>query len=168
MLKTLAAPLGKITPDSMRAQMHLSGKQGDQLDRIVLAGKKVMFSKESHQLMLKQLDGPGTIAQKIGQGVAGLIALLWQESHQSLPPQLLIPAGMVLVAIAADFLNQSGQQVTDQDIGQATEAMVTAVLHAGGVNPDKVAEIGASAGKPGAKIVPAKPTAAEAKPGVAA
>ena len=154
------SPAGKLSPESIKAQMHLNGNQGAQLDRIVLAGKKVMFDKSSHKMMLEQLDGPGTIAQKLGQGVAGLIALLWQESKQSLPPQLLIPSGMILVAVAADFLRQAGQDVSDQDIGQAIEAMVTAVLHAGGVDPDKLAEIGARGGKP--SDITAAPEAAPA------
>ena len=88
MLKTTTdapkASAGKITPDSVRGDLHLNPKQGAQLDRIVLAGKRVMFSKESHAMMLEQLDGPGTLAQKLGQGVAGLIALLWQEDLRDL------------------------------------------------------------------------------------
>ena len=85
MLKA-ATPVGKITEQSVTAQLHLTPQQAQQMQRIVLAGKKVLFSKESHHLMLKELDGPGTISQKIGQGVAGLIGLLWQESKNSLPP----------------------------------------------------------------------------------
>lgn len=145
MLQTASG--GKITEQSMTAQMHLTPQQTPQLQRIVLAGKKVLFSKESHQLMLKELDGPGTISQKIGQGVAGLMGLLWQESKQSLPPNLLIPAGMILVVTVADFLRQAGQQITDQDIGGAIEAMTTAILHASGVDPDKLAAMGENAGK---------------------
>lgn len=157
MLKT-PGNAGKISPDSIRSQLHLNGNQGDQLDRIVLAGKKVMFSQQSHKLMLDQLQGPGTMGQKLGQGVAGLLALLWQESKNSLPPNLIIPAGMVLVAVAADFLRQAGQDVSDQDIAQGIEAMTTALLHATGVDADKVASIAASGGaKPGAK--PAAKTA---------
>ena len=75
------------------------------------------------------------------------MALLWQESKQSLPPQLLIPAGMVLVAVAGDFLRQAGEPVTDQDIGGGIEALVTALLQAGGVDPEKVAQIGERGGK---------------------
>ena len=140
------APAGKTSPAAIRAGLHLDAKQGAQLDRIVLAGKKVLFSKQSHQMMLKELEGPGTLAQKLGQGVAGLMALLWQESKQSLPPQLLIPAGMVLVAVAGDFLRQAGEPVTDQDIGGGIEALVTALLQATGVDPDRVAEMGGKAG----------------------
>lgn len=138
-------PTSKTSPEAIRAGMHLTGNQGAQLDKIVLAGKKVMFSKESHHLFLDQLDGPGTIAQKLGQGVAGLMGLLWQESKRSLPPQLLIPAGMVLVSVAADFLKKGGMDVTDQDIAGGIEALVTALLQAGGVDPDKLADIGAGA-----------------------
>jgi len=140
-------PGGKTSPDAIRAGLHLTGNQGAQLDKIVLAGKKVMFSEQSHKMFLEQLDGPGTIAQKLGQGVAGLMALLWQESRQSLPPQLLIPGGMVLVAVAADFLRKGGMEVADEDVAGGIEAMVTALLQAGGVDPDKMAEIGARGGK---------------------
>lgn len=141
------APAGKTSPEAIRAGLHLSGNQGAQLDKIVLAGKKVMFSEQSHKMFLEQLDGSGTVAQKLGQGVAGLMGLLWQESRQSLPPQLLIPAGMVLVAVAADFLRQGGMDVTDEDVAGGIEALVTALLQAGGVDPEKMAEIGARGGK---------------------
>ena len=96
------APAGKTSPEAIRAGLHLQPKEAAQLDRIVLAGRKVMFAKQSHKMFLEQLDGPGDIAQKLGQGVAGLMGLLWQESRRSLPPQLLIPGGMVLVAVAAE------------------------------------------------------------------
>ena len=141
------APAGKTSPEAIRAGLHLQPKEAAQLDRIVLAGRKVMFSQQSHKLFLDQLDGPGTLAQKLGQGVAGLMGLLWQESKQSLPPQLLIPAGMVLVSVAADFLRKGGMDVTDQDVAGGIEALVTALLQAGGVDPDKVAEIGARGAK---------------------
>lgn len=142
-----AASAGKTSPEAIRAGLHLDPKQAAQLDRMVLAGKKVMFSEQSHKMFLEQLDAPGTVAQKLGQGVAGLMGLLWQESRQSLPPQLLIPAGMVLVAVAADFLRQGGMDVTDEDVAGGIEALVTALLQAGGVDPEKMAEIGARGGK---------------------
>ena len=53
----------------------------------------------------------------------------------------------VLVAVAADFLRKGGMDVTDQDVAGGIEALVTALLQAGGVDPDKVAEIGARGAK---------------------
>ena len=143
-------PKGKITQQSVRENMHLTPQQAQQLDRIVLAGKKVMFSEKSHRRMLEQLQGPGTIDVKLGQGIAGLMGLLMQESKGSLPHNLLIPAGMILLVVAAEFLRKMGTAVTDQDIGAAVHAMTTAMLHAAGVDPDKVAaagERGAGGGK---------------------
>lgn len=141
------APKGGTSPEAIRAGLHLSGKQAAQLDRIVLAGRRVMFDSRSHKMFLEQLDGPGTIAQKLGQGVAGLMGLLWQESRQSLPPELLIPSGMCLVAVAADFLRKGGMDVSDEDVAGGIEALVTALLQAGGVDPEKVAQIGERGGK---------------------
>lgn len=144
--KPSAAPAdgggGKLSPEALQAQMHLTPQQSAQLDRIVLAGKKVMFSQDTHKLMLKELDGPGTIGQKIGNGVAGLVALLWQESQRSIPPMLLIPAGVVLCAVVAQFLKQAGQGITDQDIGNAIETMTNMLLSASGTDPDKLANAG--------------------------
>ena len=138
----------KISPESLIESMHLTGNQKAQLERIVLAGQKVMFSEKSHRLMLEQLDGPGPIAQKIGQGVAGLIALLRQESRGSLPPELLILAWMILCAVVAQFLREAGQDVSDQDIGVAIETMTNALLHASGVDPDKLSAIASQGAKP--------------------
>ena len=70
------APAGKTSPEAIRAGLHLQPKEAGQLDKIVLAGKRVMFDSRSHKMFLEQLDGPGDIAQKLGQGVAGLMALL--------------------------------------------------------------------------------------------
>ena len=146
------APEGKTSPEAIRAGLHLNDKQSAQLDKIVLAGKRVMFDSRSHKMFLEQLDGPGTTAQKLGQGVAGLMGLLWQESRQSLPPELLIPAGMVLVAVAADFLRKGGMDVSDEDVAGGIESLMTALFQAGGVDPDKVAEIGARGSDAGGKI----------------
>jgi hypothetical protein len=154
---------GKLSPDRIASRMHLTPKQKTQMQRIVVAGQKVMFSKQSHHLLLEQLKGPGTIAQKLGQGVGGLLGYLMQESRGSLPQELLIPAGMVLIAIAADFLQKSGENVSEQDIGEAMNVLVRELLNAGGIDPDKVASIAASGRLPAAKSTQGKaPTPAQA------
>jgi hypothetical protein len=164
-----ASKLSSLSPEALQAKLHLSPQQAGQLQRIVLAGRKVMFSKQSHHMMIEQLQGPGPIAQKLGEGTAGLMALLMQESKNSLPPSLLIPAGMVLLAYAADFLRKSGQKVSDADIGEAINVMTSAILHAGGVDADKLAAIGGGGRLPQAKSGPAaqvsRPVAQVARPG---
>ncbi len=46
-----------------------------------------------------------------------------------------------------DFLRQGGMEVTDEDVAGGIEALVTALLQAGGVDPEKVAQIGERGGK---------------------
>lgn len=118
-----------ISPAGLMAKMHLSAEQKPQLERIVEAGKRVMFDKSTHHLMLETMQGDAPIEQKIGGGVVSLLGMLWNESKQSLPPELIIPAGVILVAEAVDFLNKAGEPVTPEQNGAATEFMVDALLN---------------------------------------
>lgn len=127
-----------ITPQSVQQQMHLDPTQAEQMQRIVAAGMKVMFDQKTHQLMQQQLQGPGPLPDKMGKGVAALVVLLQKEANGSLPAKLLIPAGMVLVAQAAAFLQETGEKVTDKDIAAATAVMIGTLLRSAGVNPDKL------------------------------
>ena len=145
-----------LTPQSVAAHMHLNPQQAQQMQRIVIAGMKVMFSPQSHQLVLKSLGGPAPMAQKLGQAIAGLMGLLMKESQNSLPGNLLVPAGMVLLAHAADFLNKSGQPISDQDIGAAMQTFVRAVMGAVGLDPQKV--VASAQARQQAPVAPAQPT----------
>ena len=51
----------KVTPQMVESGLHLQPDQAQQLKRIVVAGMKVMFSPQTHNLMLKQLQSGGPI-----------------------------------------------------------------------------------------------------------
>lgn len=137
------------SPNEVMGQLHLTPDLKPQLQRIVVAGMKVMFDAKTHQMMLQQLQGPGALADKLGQGIAGLMGLLQQESKNSLNPMLLVPAGLVLLAHAADYLNQTGVQVSPQDYGGAVENFVDTVLQQFKLDPNKVAAVAGDAEKAG-------------------
>jgi len=137
--RTLPAGGDAMSPASVLASMHVEGQQKEQLLRIVAAGKKVMYSQQTHQMMLESMQGEGAPEEKLSKGIIGLLSMLWGESKGSLPPQLIIPAGMVLMADAADFMRQAGEPVTPEQFGAATEMMVDGLLKQGGVDPDKLA-----------------------------
>lgn len=140
------AQMSGITPESVRAKLQLPDNLKQGYERMVLAGKKVMYSEKTHQLVLDQLSGEGPMSQKLGIGVSRLVVMLLNESKGSLPPSLAIPVGLELVAEAADFLKKSGQDVTDQDIGEAMNVMVSDLMKTFGLNPDKMqAALGQSA-----------------------
>jgi hypothetical protein len=144
----------------MEAQMKLNPQQKQQVQRVVIAGMKVMFSPQSHQLVLKTLQGPGSIDQKLGQGIAGLMGLLLQEAKGSIPAPLVIPAALILLAHAVDFLNKAGQQVPPQAIGSAVKILISLILKAGKMDPDKVmanAQAHPGTGAPAAPMAPPQP-----------
>lgn len=111
-------------------------------ERVVIAGMKVMFSKESHKLMLAELQKEGPIGQKLGMGIAGLMLLLFKESNQTMPPQVIIPAGVELLMQAADFIrNTKMEKITNADIGEAMELMTSTILQKFGVDPEQMGEM---------------------------
>lgn len=120
----------KLSPDALQQAMNIPEPMKVPLQKVVLAGLKVMFSPQSHGLMQKQLQAPGPMPQKLGQGVAGLVCLLFQQSKRTIPPQLLIPAGVILMGHVVDFLKKAQQPVSGSDVGQGFELMVSEILRA--------------------------------------
>lgn len=107
-------------------------------ERVVLAGMKIMFSEKGNKLVMDQLDEEGPIADKLGKGVAGLLLMLYKQSNQSLPLEVVIPAGVKLVGEAADFaMRASDQEITKADIGKAMEIMIMVLLQKFGVDPEQ-------------------------------
>lgn len=130
-----------ITPDMIQSKLHLSPQQAPQLQRIVVAGMKVMFAPQTRKMLQQALSGNAPIGVKVGQAVAGLLGLLQQESQGSLPKNLLIPAGMILVVHACEFLDQSGAKLGDKDVGEAISAMQDAIMHVAKIDSNKLASM---------------------------
>jgi len=110
--------------------------------RVVIAGMKVMFSKESHRAMLQEIQRPGPLGERLGKGVAGLLLMLFKESNGTMPPAVMIPAGVKLLMEAVDFLRKSGlEKPTNADIGDGIQIMMSTVLEKFGVAPDKLEQL---------------------------
>lgn len=111
-------------------------------ERVVVAGMKVMFSKESHRAMLKELERPGPMDQRLGKGVAGLMLLLFKESNGTMPPAVIVPAGVKLLMEAVDFMRETGLgDPTNNEIGNGMQIMISIILEKFGVAPDKMEQM---------------------------
>lgn len=143
---TTGDPIEQFSPQNVRAGMAIPPALRDAYLRVVTAGMKVMFDDQTHGQMLQVLKQPGPLEQKIGMGVAGLMILLFQQSNKTMPPQVIIPAGVELLAHAVDFLRQAGQQVPAQIVAEATSIMITTLLKKFGVDPDKLQAYAGSKG----------------------
>lgn len=141
MLKT--ASVDAFDPDKVMAQMPVNGEERTTLERVVLAGTKTMFDPRTHKLILSQLQkASGPMPDRVGQGIAGLLGVLWSESKGSLPPKLMIPAGVVLLAHAVKFLREAGMQFGAVELSRAMVVMAQTVLKSAGLDPAKVAAAG--------------------------
>jgi ABC-type dipeptide/oligopeptide/nickel transport system ATPase subunit len=107
--------------------------------KIVLAGMKVMFDKNTHQMAMQELEKQGPVSDNLAEGIINLMALLWQKSNKTMPPQLIIPAGITLLMEAADFIKKSQiVPIEPQDLGDATQKFVMGIMKKFGLNPDAV------------------------------
>ena len=138
-----AAPEGEkrkgLSPAALREKMVMPDDLKKVYERVVVAGKKIMYSPQTHELMLKQLKSEGAIEKRLGEGIGGLMVLLFKQSNSNLPPTVLIPAGTELLSDAVDYLNESGEEsVTDEQMADALLVMVGYLLTKFGVDPNKL------------------------------
>ena len=155
-----AAP--KLTSASMRGHMKLPPALQGPYAKIVMAGQKIMFSAQMAPQIQALLATQDPIGKKIGDGVAALLGALVDQSHHTLPPQLVIPAGIEFCTDFADLLRQSGMQVSDQDVSVGMETFIATVLGKTGMTPGKLAAV--SKGGPGAVAPTANAVPATTQP----
>ena len=139
----MARPDGEdLDTEAIKENIKMPPELQEAYERVVIAGMKVMFSKESHKLMLDELQKEGPVGQKLGMGIAGLMLLLVKESNNTIPPEVIIPAGVNLLSRAADFIRKSEiEKITNADNGDAMEVMISTILQKFGVEPEQMAEM---------------------------
>lgn len=139
--KDLPAPEGQgedITPASVRGQMKIPPELQDTYDRLVAAGKKILYSPQMDGQIQELLKAPGEMGEKLGQGVVALLAILIDKAQGGLPPQLIIPIGIELVAEAGAYLRDAGQKVGKEDIAEGTAVLLGEILQRSGVTLDQL------------------------------
>lgn len=155
--KTEQAIQAKVAPDSQQA-----------FQRIVTAGLKVMYSPETHDLMVKQLGANGDPAEMAGAGAAKLLGILFKQSKGTMPMSGAIPAATVLLCEGLDFMEKSGKvKVTSDLISAAMKALSANLLQLFGATPQKLQNIlsnGAQADKNAPQGSAQPPQATQAAP----
>lgn len=153
---------GKLNVEMIRSKMQVPPNLQSAYDRVITAGKKIMYSQQMAPQITELLKGQGTPGQKIGQGIVALMAIMIGQSNHTMPPQLVIPAATELVVVFADFLRESGLKVEDKDIGEGMATMISTIMERAGITPDKLQGILQQGGGGGgaAPATPAQPAPA--------
>jgi hypothetical protein len=95
---------------------QLDGRQTKALNAILDAGNKLLFSKDTHYDIMQGLtdDDDTQLADELGKGGISLAIVLYEKSGGTMPQELIIPAGVILLARVAEFLKQTGHKINDE------------------------------------------------------
>lgn len=111
------------------------------IDRIVTAGRRLMFDPKTHQMMLQQLQSMkgGNEADSLAQGIAALMTLIKNEAKGPFPMPAVMPAAVILLMEAIDFLAEAGRiQASDDLIAEATQELTGYLMKKMGIGPEQI------------------------------
>lgn len=99
------------------------------LDRVLDEGNKLLFGKDTHYQLMDGLKDSQDIPGDLGNGAFTLLMMLYKGGGYTMPPELMMPTGVILLSRACAFLSQSGMiPVTDDDYEEAMH-VYTVKLH---------------------------------------
>lgn len=140
-----AATPGQVDVDALLAKINVPPNLQGIFDKAVLSGMRIMFDTKSHAMMQQELAKPGPLAQKMVEGITALVYMLWKQSNQTLPPQIIVPLTFALTLKVFDYLQRSGDPEATKDLlGQALEGAISTVMRKFGVDPDHNPQGGAA------------------------
>lgn len=133
LLTKIAQQLIDKTPQQLR----------DPLERAVMAGNKIMYSEKTSRMFKNQMSQKLPLPELVGEGAAKLMGILYADSQKQLPMRVLIPAGMILVLQALEFMMDSGviEDVDNKLVAESTKEFTSAFLQLLGVTPQALEQI---------------------------
>jgi hypothetical protein len=109
--------------------------------RIMVAGMKVLFSQQTHGVMVEKLQESEDPLSDTGKGAVGLIMTLDKESKGTMrqnQPRAMAAAGAALMLNALDYLDSAGIVKIDKpEIDRATEIFLDALMPNMGLTSEK-------------------------------
>jgi len=130
LVQTESAVMQKVKPEL---------KNG--LQRAITAGLKIMYESKNG-IFTQQLSKSQDYAHNVGEGVAKLVGMMFQQSKKTMPMNIAIPAATVFMCEGLDFLEKAGKvKVTPELLAEATQDMSASVLQLFGVTPEKMQQM---------------------------
>lgn len=125
-----------FTVEGARAKMSMPKELQAAHVRIVEAGMKLMFDPATRDQTIAFMERPGEPAQKLGEGVASVMTLLFKESNQTMPPQLIIPCGIELLMHAAAVAKSGGMEFDKNTLAEAMAIMIEQIAAKFGITAE--------------------------------
>lgn len=110
----------------------------DAYARIVAAGQKLMYSQDMRDDLQKEVAREVPVAQKMAEGVVGLMLTMDKQTKGGLPMEALFPAALELLNEAAAILTESGQTVTMEDWKDGARMMFVIMARKFGAKDEEI------------------------------
>jgi hypothetical protein len=110
----------------------------DAYARIVAAGQKLMYSQDMRDDLQKEVARDVPVAQKMAEGVVGLMLTMDKQAKGGLPMEALFPAALELLNEAAAILTESGQTVTMEDWKDGARMMFVIMARKFGAKDEEI------------------------------
>jgi hypothetical protein len=91
----------------------------DAVDRVVAAGRKIMFAPAMRDELKAEINRPVPVPQKLAEGVVGLMLMLDGKSKGGIPMEALFPATIELLGEASEAMAAAGQPVDQETFNEA-------------------------------------------------
>lgn len=139
-------PILKQIEDGIEASVPAELKK--QYMTVVVAGMKVMYSKNTSKFLEQRLNESGDIVKAVSNGIADLLILIFNESGRKMSIPAAMLAAFTLMANALDFAEKAGKvEITPELVTQCTEATWQAATSRFGITKDKIDQVVAQSGK---------------------
>ena len=146
----LPAPNPEVTSPVVQAHMDeleqmrslMDAKTGQAYDRVLTAGMKMLYSPESAEMVTSLvMNDEVPVPNKLGEGVGNLLIMMDNQGNGTIPKEVIIPVGVALMFEAADYLFECGIEITEEDMGQGLELLLTTVMTGYGIDTAKMDQI---------------------------
>ncbi len=118
-------------------EQRVPADQQDALQRILLAGQKLLYDKTTNTEVEKRLQSSKNPAEAAGNGAVELLGVLSRESRGTLPKTLVGPSAAILMTELLDYLKQTGRiKGTPDDLETATRALSETMMKGAGLTPE--------------------------------
>jgi len=125
LLGKASSKLGAVHPDNVLKNLKID----PQLSQGFIGGVKSVMQfvtdPKTHQLFLKELEGPGPASQKIAEAAEDILQIVIKHSNKQFPLQMYMPVGIYMVSWIADFVQRAKLlPVTEKDVALAMQMFI--------------------------------------------
>jgi len=124
-------------------EQHVSKEHQNDFKSVVTAGKHTLYDPvtHAHLQLVKNPASRKDPVHTISQGVAGLMWLMFMQSHQKMPVEVLIMAGVVMMCEVYDFAETGlGVQVTPDIVAATGQELAMQLFKKLGISQQQLGE----------------------------